>query len=126
MNFTRPERKWFEPVLVLVLVGVVASLVGSNLYYQYKSGKQKMMFYQLQILRNSINLYKLVNSQNPKNVEELATGVYKFPGEELTRRYIENAPIDKNGYVVDPFGNKYYYDGNRGWIRSSTSGYEWW
>lgn len=126
MGFTKPERKWFEHTLVVMLVVVVGFLVASNLYYQDRSGRQKMLFYQLQILRSSINLYKFINGSNPANLEVLATGIYKFPGEELTRRYIENAPIDKDGKVVDPFGRSYYYDGRTGWIRSSSSGYEFW
>lgn len=126
MGFERSSRKWFEHVLIVVLIAVVAFLVGSNVYYQNKSGKQKMMFYQLQILRSSINLFKLINDKNPESLKELASGYYKFPGETITRRYIENAPIDKNGNVVDPFGDSYYYDAPTGWIRSSTSGYEFW
>ncbi len=126
MGFTRPERKWFENALVVVLVVVVGFLVASNLYYQDRAGKQKMLFYQLQILRNSINLYKFINVSNPANLEVLAAGIYKFPGEELSRKYIENAPIGKDGKVVDPFGKTYYYDVRTGWIRSSSSGYEFW
>lgn len=126
MGFERPQRKWFERLLVALLIVVVGVLVSSNVYYQNKSGKQRTLFYQLQILRSSINLYKLINLKNPENLEALATEIYKFPGEGLTRRYIENAPIDKNGNVVDPFGNKYYYDARTGWVRSSTSGYEFW
>lgn len=126
MGFTKPERKWFEHVLVVLLVVVVGFLVASNLYYQDRSGKQKMLFYQLQILRSSINLYKFINANNPANLEVLAVGIYKFPGEELARKYIENAPIDKDGKVVDPFGESYYYDAQTGWLRSSSSGYEFW
>ena len=126
MGFEKPKRKWFERVAVIGLVLVVGILAASNVYFQDKFGKQRMLFYQLQILRNSINLYKIINHSSPKTLEDLATGVYKFPGEELTKRYIENAPIDKAGQVVDPFNSPYYYDGQTGWIRSSTSGYEFW
>lgn len=126
MGFEKPQRKWFEQVLVVALVLVVGFLVASNIYYQNKSGKQKTMFYQLQILRSSINLYKLINNKNPETLELLVEEVYKFPGETLMRRYIENAPIDKHGVVVDPFGKGYYYDSKTGWIRSATSGYEFW
>lgn len=126
MGFEKPARKWFEKALVLLLIAVVGVLVISNVYYQSKSGKQRTLFYQLQILRSSINLYKLVNLRNPESLDALAVEIYKFPGEGLTRRYIENAPIDKNGNVVDPFGKQYYYNKGTGWIRSASSGYEFW
>ena len=124
--FERPSRKWFEQVLIVFLVVVVGFLVASNAYYQSRSGKQRTLFYQLEILRSSINLYKFINGRNPGNLEALAAVVYKFPNEEQTRRYIENAPIDREGKVIDPFQNPYFYDVKTGWIRSSTSGYEFW
>ncbi len=126
MGLERPARKWFEKILVLVIVLVVGFLVGSNVYYQQKSGKQRTMFYQLQILRNSVNLFKVIKQRSPNDLRELASSVYKFPGEDLTRRFIENAPLNEKGEVVDPFGGKYYFDNVTGWIRSSTTGYEFW
>lgn len=126
MGIIKPSRKWFEQVLIIALVAVVGFLVASNSYYQNKSGKQRTMFYQLQILRSSINLYKFINGTNPENLELLATGHYKFPGDDLSRRYIDSAPINKEGNVVDPFGEPYYYDKATGWIRSASSGYEFW
>ena len=126
MGLSKPSRKWFEYLTVIALVGVVAFLAVSNIYYQNRSGKHKALLYQLQILRSSINLYKLINGQNPSDLVMLATSAYKFPGEEYSRRYIDNAPMDKSGKVVDPFGNPYYYDETNGWIRSATHGYEFW
>lgn len=126
MGLESPNRRWFEQTVILVLVVVVGFLVASNIYYQNKAGKQKMLFYQLQILRNSINLYKFINNKNPENLEILAAEYYKWPGEDITRKFIENAPIDKNGIVIDPFGKQYYYDGKTGWLRSASEGYEFW
>jgi hypothetical protein len=126
MGFQSPNRKWFEQALIAVLIVVVGFLAASNVYYQNRASKQRVLFYQLQILRSSINLYKFINSVSPANLEVLATGYYKFPGENLTKRYIENAPIDKDGTVVDPFGKIYLYDSSTGWIRSATEGYEFW
>ncbi|MBI2975062.1 MAG: hypothetical protein HYY43_05685, partial [Deltaproteobacteria bacterium] len=65
MGFQSPNRKWFEQVLVVVLIVVVGFLAASNVYYQNRAGKQRMLFYQLQILRSSINLYKFINNVNP-------------------------------------------------------------
>lgn len=126
MGFEHPQRKWFEQIMVLILIVVVGFLAGSNIYYQNRSGKQKMLFYQLQILRSSINLYKIINRHNPDDLVDVAAGVYKFPGEEMTRRYIENAPIDADGRVVDSFGKPFHYDKATGWIRSDSRGFEFW
>lgn len=122
----KAKRKWYEPLLIVMLVAAICGLLGANSYYERINSQQKSLLYQLQILRNALNLYKLVNHTNPTSLTELATGSFEFPGEGVTRPYVLNAPIDKNGQVVDPFGSMYTYDAETGWIRSGTSGYEFW
>lgn len=126
MTFATPRRRIFEYLAYAAVIMIVLFLVGSNLYYQNKLSRQKTLFYQLEILRSSINLYKVINKGNPPSLIVLAKGVYQFPGDTETKRYIENAPIDKMGQVVDPFGGAYTYDSETGWVRSATKGYEFW
>ncbi|MBU4484139.1 hypothetical protein KKA47_01825 [bacterium] len=120
------KREWWE-VVVMVSIGlIVAALVLSSVYFERQMVKQRTMFYQLAILRNSVNLYKSVNRHNPPGLKELVEGYYQFEGEKVTRRYVENASIDEKGEVVDPFGSAYKYNPATGWVMSSTSGFEFW
>ena len=120
------KRSTIEYFLILAVVLVVAFLVGANIYYQRLDTKQKALNYQLQMIRSGINLYKIVEKDNPTNLIALAKGVYSFPGDNLTRKYLTNVPFTTSGELVDPFGNIYIYDKSTGWVRSGTSGYEMW
>jgi type II secretory pathway pseudopilin PulG len=126
MKFKEPERSFIEHVVVVVVVLVVAFLVGATIYYQRQDTQQKALFYQLQIIRSSINLFKIVDKRNPHNLIEVATGFYKFPGDVETKKYLTNVPFDREGNIIDPFGRPYLYDSATGWVRSGTSGYEMW
>ena len=120
------NRGVLEYIIVIAVIVVVAFLVGANIYYQRQGDKQKALYYELQMLRGGINLFKVVEERNPGNLAELAHGTYKFPGDKETKKFLYNVPFDKGGILVDPFGNQFMYDNETGWIRSSTRGYEMW
>ena len=126
MTFKSPDRNIIEHIVVIVVVLVVAFLVGANIYYQRLDTRQKALFYQLQIMRNAINLYKIVEKKNPGSLVELGEGMYTFPGDKETKKFLLNAPFNKDGEMVDPFDSVYMYDNRTGWVRSSTNGYEMW
>ncbi len=120
------RRNYIEYFVIVAVVAVVVCLVGANIYYQRLDTRQKALYYELQMIRSGINLFKVVNNSNPKNLAELAKGVYNFPGDAETRKFLTNVPFDKMGNMIDPFGNNFVYDFSTGWIRSSTTGYEMW
>lgn len=126
MSFRKVPRNYLEHIVVIIVVLVVAFLVSANIYYQRQEARQRAVFYQLQIIRNAVNLYKIVEKRNPVNLSELAHGIYKFPGDRETRKFMTNVPFGEKGGLVDPFGNYYVYDRGTGWVRSSTPGYEMW
>lgn len=126
MKFESPSRNIIEHLVFVVVVLVVGFLVGANIYYQRMDTKQKTLYYQLQIMRNAVNLYKVVEKKNPENLLVLAESIYSFPGDRETRKYLMNVPLDRGGKLVDPFGSMYIYDVKTGWVRTSTSGYEMW
>ena len=126
MKISNPKRNSLEFVVIICVILVVAFLVGANIYYQRQDTKQKALYYELQVIRNGINLFKVVERRNPRTLVELAQGVYQFPQDKETKKYLTNVPFDDNGNLVDPFKNLFFYDHETGWVRSSTSGYEMW
>lgn len=126
MPLKKLRRNQLEHLVVIVVILVVGLLVGANIYYQRLEARQRALFYQLQIIRNAINVHKIIEKRNPVSLTELAHGIYKFPGDKLTKKYMTNVPFDKEGGLVDPFGNRYIYDHKTGWVRSATPGYEMW
>lgn len=119
-------RAAWEWLVFGLIVVVAVFLLGSTYGFQQKLEKEKALHNQLQVLRTAVLLYKSVNKANPTNLEILANGVFQLPDETLTRRYIEHPPTLSNGNLLDPFDNAYSYDVKNGWIKSTTSGYEFW
>ncbi|HPQ80598.1 MAG TPA: hypothetical protein PLZ86_02625 [bacterium] len=113
--------------IVVVTIVVVLALVMSAKLYAGRSQIQKsgMLVVELGSFRNAIRAYRLVNKANPSSLEELTkTGIET---EVELRPFLEKLPaLDEDGRPVDPFGSPYSYDSERGWVSSSTSGYERW
>ena len=117
-----PERLALVGIMVLTLILLLASI-----RFERHINRQKTMFYELQVLRISIQLYKAVERRNPNTLEELVMGEYSFPGESERRRFLEYTPaLNDQGLIADPFGYPYVYNPKTAWIRSSTPGYEFW
>jgi hypothetical protein len=119
-------RRKYERVALIVIAILTMAIMGVAIYFERQLSNQKAMFYQLQALRTSVNLYKAINKKNPKTLEALVNEDFKFPNEEVPRKYLQSPPMDASGRVVDPFGDPYMYDSKTAWIRSSTMGYEYW
>ena len=115
------ERLIFVAVAVLTVGVLIASI-----NFERRMSNQKLLFYQLQAIRTSINLYKAIERRNPTSLVELDRAEYQFPDEEMKRRFLEIPCKSPNGVCNDPFGNPYVYDSKTGWVRSSTSGYALW
>lgn len=129
MELKSPSRRWTEVAIVIVILGLVSALAAINMRAERHLMHQKALFFELQILRNSINLYKVVNSKNPSSLLALVTEVYELKngsGASITHRYLDGSPVDPDGSVRDPFGQAYQYDEKTGWLRSSSQGYEFW
>jgi hypothetical protein len=120
------EKKTYEKLALLVIALVTLGTMLSSLYYERQLSNQKAMFYQLQALRVSINLYKAINGGGPRELSLLFMEEFKFPDEDTPRRYMTGAFLNSGGQVLDPFGNPYKYDGTTGWLCSTTRGYEYW
>jgi hypothetical protein len=121
MNKRNVERVVFVAVAILTVGVLIASI-----NFERRMSNQKLLFYQLQAIRTSINLYKAIEKSNPSSLIELNRAEYEFPDESIKRRFLE-VPCDSlQGGCNDPFGNPYFYDNKTGWVRSSTSGYALW
>lgn len=111
--------------LFIVAIGAVY-FVAYTTYSDFKATKQRTLYYQLQILRMGINIYQLVEHRDPTALEDLVKKSYQLPGDLAQKRFVEVVAADANGQIFDPFGNPYFYDPITGWVRSTSSGYEFW
>jgi hypothetical protein len=113
------RKRKIEYVIFIVIALLTMGITGAAFRVEQRVAKQRIMFYQLQALRTSVNLFKSVLKRNPKSLRELAEAEFRFPGERRQRRYLDFAQINEEGLIVDPFGKPYVYDPNTGWVKSA-------
>lgn len=123
------KNRIVEVTGVVIIVLLTFALTLATFYFQRLVTRQRILFHELRVMRTSVNLYRAVNNRNPKNLNELATATFHFPGENVQRKYLDYR-IQKNGErdneLTDPFGNPYSYNPQKGWVRSMTKQYEYW
>ncbi|MBI4126106.1 MAG: type II secretion system protein GspG, partial [Deltaproteobacteria bacterium] len=110
------QRKNIERLSLLAIAILTVTLVATSIHYEREVGRQKALFYQLQLIRTAVQLYKSVRRDNPSSLETLASELYQFPGESIQRHYIEYPPEGAGSVFVDPFGTPYTYDSELAWV----------
>ncbi|MDP3814280.1 type II secretion system major pseudopilin GspG [Pseudomonas sp.] len=104
---TLPQRGFtlLEILVVLVILGLMASLVGPQLFKQLGGSKTKAALLQIQELGAALDLYRLELGRHPTTDEGLDALINK-------PRNVENwnGPyLKKNVIRIDPWGNPYHY-----------------
>lgn len=126
MKYQNPQRSILESVLLLlVFVAILAFMINSYVLEQ-KVYKEKSLHYELQLIRQGINTFSLVEQRKPNTLVELAVTPCKFPGKTTGKPFVGRLIINDRGEVIDPFGHPYSYDARKGWIASTTKGYTEW
>lgn len=115
-----------ERIAVTALIVAVVIVLSMVIIQERKLYKGRLLGYQLQAIRTSINLFKAVEHRNPRNLAELTTKQFSFPGEEQERFFLQFSANGKAGKFLDPFGNPYVYNAESGWVRSSSPKYSVW
>ena len=115
-------------VLDFVVVGVVVALtviMGAAIYARRTEARQsRLLMRELAMLRSSLILYKTITHENAGSLGALQSGRYDFDG--VVHTYVDPLPVSGDGEVIDPIGNPYRYDRKRGWVSSTTAGFERW
>lgn len=120
----KPRARYEWVVILAVLVGC-GFLSFGLMQGRGKAQKADLMRTELAQLRSGVQLYMMVNKQNPSSLETLAKETYNLPGES-PKPFLSNLQPGPEGRFVDPFGHTYAYDGQKGWVHSTSSGFEKW
>lgn len=100
---------------LLITCGIIFILIGTFGIYVNKillESKEVALKIELLNLRTNLRLYKILHKTNPPEIKDF----FKY----------EKDRADREGYLSDPFKNRYVYDAKLGEIRSSTRSYEMW
>lgn len=91
-----------EILVVVVIIGLLASLVGPRLFKKVDDAKIKVAREQIRELKVALDLYKLDVGRYPDSLEALVRndGSENWDGPYLQKNYIPN----------DPWGNPYQYE----------------
>ena len=117
-----PARLVLYGVILLVLIGGIVWLT------RRWSTKQKTRLLQmeLKILRYVLALLHQRSGKFPLALEGLLTEKWIPPGNSEQRPLLEGVRQGERGVIVDPFGNRYFYNPDHGTVHSSTPGCEEW
>ncbi|AVQ87542.1 type II secretion system major pseudopilin GspG [Plesiomonas shigelloides subsp. oncorhynchi] len=96
-----------EVMVVIVILGILASLVVPNLLGNKEKADQQKVVTDLVALENSLDMYKLDNSVYPSTEQGLQALVSKPAGTPEPRNYRNGGYIKR--LPQDPWGNEYQY-----------------
>jgi len=140
-------RTVFETLLALIIIGIL--LVGAITYFQRatKVVKEYALMSELGNIRISVLLYFVINKKFPDSLKQMVDEKIILPFQDteaikkmtgnagitvqtgtiiIDRTYLEKMSMDKEGNILDPFGNPYTYDARLGKVSSSTQSYGGW
>jgi len=118
-----------DTVIVVLIISVFIVVFIPRYYRIAREAQETQLKAELNNIRMSLDLYKMHNSEYPKDLHELITKKYLAPYKDdaiFKEEYLKTHSLDEDGYPLDPFNNKFKYDPNTGRVSSSSAGYEKW
>ena len=106
----RPRSPGFtllEMLVVLVIIGLIASLVGPRLFSRVDSSKVQVADTQVRMLRGAVETFRLEVGRLP-TVEEGLEVLRKPPADERAKARWRGPYLDEE-LPADPWGNPYVY-----------------
>ena len=97
-----------ELMIVVVILGLLASFVLPNLTGQSSKAKKKLVCVQMQSIKDSLRLFKVDNGTYP-TTEEGLEALIKNPDEKRYRNFDENGYFTDGYLPKDSWGNPFVY-----------------
>lgn len=94
-----------EVMVVLVILGILASMVVPNIMGSRETGERQKVVSDIVALENALDMYYAQNGRFPTTEQGLDALVYEPRIEPVPRRYQEGGYIRR--LPVDPWGNEY-------------------
>ena len=97
-----------ELMIVIIILGLLASLVMPNLIGQSEQAKRKLTCVQMHSLSNALKSFKIANGAYPSTAEGLNALIVN-PDTSLYTSYPSGGFIDGKKVPTDPWKNSYIY-----------------
>jgi competence protein ComGC len=104
----------FENILVLFFL-IILFLIAMNYYHKYEDVlKERAAAEEVYHINSSIVVYYVLHGRFPEDIREITRDRQKIMYREtfFEKKYLEGIKTDKEGYPLDPWGNRYFYDKN--------------
>jgi len=111
--------------IIAFLIWIFGGIIGTL----SRNAKETALHYGLNNLRLSLNLYKMLHGSYPRDLRELLHSTIVLTQSErilFGEKFLFSLAMDKQGNAIDPFGNQFIYDFQKGVVGSQTKGYESW
>ncbi|WP_018248979.1 type II secretion system major pseudopilin GspG [Orenia marismortui] len=92
-----------EMIIVIVIIGFLATMVGPNLFNRVSQAKQTSAYNQIDVFKLALDNYRIDNGKYPTTTEGLKV-LAEDPGssDSWAGPYVDKIPLD-------PWGNEYNY-----------------
>jgi len=130
--FTRAQileiKKTPLPLILALVGGGILLMLVLLLWIRLRFRRQKkaILRLELKVLRYAIFLYHQLNAKFPLALENLLKEKWRPPGGKEEKPYLEEGCKRDRGFLIDPFGKRYWYNPDTGGICSMTKGCEEW
>ncbi len=125
-----------DTLITLCIIGVLTGVVIVKYRQVSQAAQEAALKTALVNIRTSITLFKMLNDRNPLSLQEMIGEKVMLPARIganyyagpifLKKEYLMEYAVDKNGNIIDAFGNPFYYDPVKGEVTTTTKGYEKW
>lgn len=115
--------------MALTIIGLFMGIMMVFIYKTTIIGKETTLRVELKNLRLTLDLHKIIRGSYPEDLKELLHARYKPRGSKevfFSEKFLDSVGRDADGYPVDPFGKKFYYNPQQGVVASVAKGYENW
>ena len=102
-----------EIMIVIIILGLLASMVVPNLIGQGEQAKQKLVCIQMKSIDNSLKNFKLEEGRYPTTQEGLMA-LIKNPNPSKYKSYPDKGFLDAKSLPRDSWGNHFIYINNNG------------
>ena len=102
-----------EIMIVIVILGLLATLVVPNIIGQGEQAKQKLVCVQMKSLKDALDNFKIQEGNYP-TTEEGLKALIKNPNPQKYKNYPKNSFLGSKKLPKDPWGGDYIYINNNG------------
>jgi general secretion pathway protein G len=102
-----------EIMIVIIILGLLASMVVPNLIGQGEQAKQKLVCIQMKTIKDALNSFKLEEGRYPTTQEGL-NALLKNPDPAKYKNYPDKGFLDAKSLPKDSWGNEFIYVNNNG------------